>query len=86
MALLSNALAQRPLILQGTYVFATSIIASLGAITLAASEIMRQVFIISMQSFTALDISSQALVASYLGQVGPSHASILQNCQTRCLQ
>ena len=51
--------------------FATSIIASLGAITLAASEIMRQVFIISMQSFTALDISSQALVASYLGKVGP---------------
>ena len=51
--------------------FATSIISSLGAITLAASEIMRQVFIISMQSFTALDISSQALVASYLGKVGP---------------
>ena len=58
--------------------FATSIIASLGAITLAASEIMRQVFIISMQSFTALDISSQALVASYLGKVGPGHDSTLQ--------
>lgn len=30
-----------------------------------------QVFILSMQSFTALDISAQAIVASYLGRVSP---------------
>lgn len=38
---------------------------------------MLQVFIISMQSFTALDISSQALVASYLGRVSLSQETLV---------
>jgi len=62
------ALSMRSVVIMGTYVFATSLISSLGAVTMAASEIMRQVFILSVQAFTALDISSQALVASYLGK------------------
>ena len=37
------ALSMRSVIVMGTYVFATSLISSLGATTLAASEIMRQV-------------------------------------------
>lgn len=36
-------LSLRSVILMGTYVFATSIIAGIGAATLAASEIVRQV-------------------------------------------
>lgn len=36
------ALSLRSVIVMGTYVFATSMVASLGSVTLAASEIMRQ--------------------------------------------
>lgn len=50
-----------------------------------------QVFIISMQSFTALDISSQALVASYLGRVSlvdniPAETSLMQICRPHIAQ
>ena len=48
---------------------ATSMVTGLGAITMAAHEILRQVWIISIQAFMALDITAQSLVASYLGQV-----------------
>ena len=48
---------------------ATSMVTGLGAVTMAAHEILRQVWIISIQSFMALDICAQSLVASYLGQV-----------------
>lgn len=44
-------------------------VTGLGAITMAAHEILRQVWIISIQGFMALDITAQSLVASYLGQV-----------------
>ena len=37
------ALSVRSIVMMGTYVTATSLIASLGATTLAASEILRQV-------------------------------------------
>ena len=48
---------------------ATSMVTGLGAITMAAHEILRQVWILSIQAFMALDITAQSLVASYLGQV-----------------
>jgi len=48
---------------------ATSMVTGLGTITMAAHEILRQVWIISIQGFMALDICAQSLVASYLGQV-----------------
>ncbi len=48
---------------------ATSMVTGLGTITMAAHEILRQVWIISIQAFMALDICAQSLVASYLGQV-----------------
>jgi len=44
-------------------------VTGLGTITMAAHEILRQVWIISIQAFMALDICAQSLVASYLGQV-----------------
>ncbi|DBB12825.1 TPA: hypothetical protein ACH3X3_005589 [Trebouxia sp. C0006] len=47
---------------------ATSMVTGLGTITMAAHEILRQVWIISIQAFMALDICAQSLVASYLGQ------------------
>ncbi|KAL3150527.1 hypothetical protein ABBQ32_000344 [Trebouxia sp. C0010 RCD-2024] len=47
---------------------ATSMVTGLGAITMAAHEILRQVWILSIQAFMALDITAQSLVASYLGQ------------------
>ena len=48
-------------------------VTGLGSITMAAHEILRQVWIISIQSFMALDICAQSLVASYLGQVSLLH-------------
>ena len=50
-------------------VTATSMVTSLGAVTMAAHEILRQVWIISIQAFMALDICAQSMVASFLGQV-----------------
>ena len=50
-------------------VTATSMVTSLGAVTMAAHEILRQVWMISIQAFMALDICAQSMVASFLGQV-----------------
>ena len=63
------SLSARSLTVMGTYVFATTLVSSIGSTALAAHEILRQAFILSMQFFTALDISAQALVAAYLGRV-----------------
>ena len=41
----------------------------MGAVTLAAHEITRQIFIFSIQLFSALDVTAQSLVASQLGAV-----------------
>ena len=56
---------------------ATSMVTGLGEITMAAHEILRQVWILSMQSFMSLDICAQSLVASYLGQVSNPNLSRL---------
>lgn len=51
-------------------------VTSLGAVTMAAHEILRQVWIISIQAFMALDICAQSMVASYLGQVTALSAAL----------
>lgn len=43
---------------------------------MAAHEILRQVWIISIQAFMALDICAQSMVASYLGQVTALSAAL----------
>ena len=55
-------------------------VTGLGAITMAAHEILRQVWIISIQAFMALDITAQSLVASYLGQVCASYLKLSACC------
>ena len=49
--------------------YATSTVATLGPVAMATNEILRQIYILCLQAFTALDIATQALVASYLGKV-----------------
>ena len=49
--------------------YATSMVATLGPVTIASNEIMRQIYILCLQSFTALDIATQAMVATFLGKV-----------------
>lgn len=65
---------------------ATSMVTGLGAITMAAHEILRQVWIISIQGFMALDITAQSLVASYLGQVMLPEACSAVLCMKSLLQ
>lgn len=54
-----------------TFVALNLLIARLGPTAMAASEVGKQGWIVSAQSFTALDVANQALTASYLGVVGP---------------
>lgn len=49
--------------------FATTILAQLGAVALAAHEVVRSVWILAIQGFTAFDITAQTLVATHLGKV-----------------
>ncbi|KAK9836245.1 hypothetical protein WJX84_008786 [Apatococcus fuscideae] len=46
----------------------TGLVTKLGSISLAAHEIIRQVYIFSLQSFSSFDIAAQTLIASYLGR------------------
>jgi Na+-driven multidrug efflux pump len=53
----------------GVILYGTTLVSSMGATSLAAHEICRQVFIFSIQLFSALDVTAQSLVASQLGKV-----------------
>ncbi len=53
----------------GVILYGTTLVTSMGATSLAAHEICRQVFIFSIQLFSALDVTAQSLVASQLGKV-----------------
>ena len=53
----------------GVILYATTLVSRMGAATLAAHEIMRQVFIFSIQLFSALDVTAQSLVGLHLGKV-----------------
>lgn len=55
----------------GVILYGTSMVSTMGTATLAAHEISRQVFILSIQFFSCLDVTAQSLVASQLGKVRP---------------
>jgi Na+-driven multidrug efflux pump len=55
-----------------TFVALNLLIARLGPTAMAASELGKQGWILSAQSFSALDVANQALTASYLGVVRAS--------------
>lgn len=63
------ALSVRNLGTMGVILYATTLVSRMGAATLAAHEIMRQVFIFSIQLFSALDVTAQSLVGLHLGKV-----------------
>lgn len=49
-------------------VASTKLITALGAVSLGAHEIIRQIWVVSNQAFTSLDIATQSLIAFYLGR------------------
>ena len=61
-------LSTRSLLAMSTLMFATKMAAGLGAAGLAAHEIIRQIWVVSNQAFTSLDIATQSLVAFYKGK------------------
>ena len=61
-------LGTRSILAMSMLMWATKLIAGFGAVTLAAHEILRQVWVFSNQAFTCLDIATQSLVAFYLGR------------------
>ena len=61
-------LSTRSLLAMSTLIFATKMAAGLGAAGLAAHEIIRQIWVVSNQAFTSLDIATQSLVAFYKGK------------------
>ncbi|KAK9829665.1 hypothetical protein WJX72_007217 [[Myrmecia] bisecta] len=46
----------------------STMLAEMGAVTMAAHEILRQVWIFSIQAYGAFDIATQTLVATYIGK------------------
>ena len=64
------SLAVRNVTSMSVITYATSTVATLGPVAMATNEILRQIYILCLQAFTALDIATQALVATYLGKVG----------------
>ena len=63
------AVSARNVCTMGVIMAATTLVSGMGAIALAAHEITRQIFIMSVQLFSALDVTAQSLVAAQLGQV-----------------
>lgn len=79
------AVSLRNVSTMGVILYGTSLVSSMGAATLAAHEISRQVFIFSIQLFSALDVTAQSLVASQLGKVC-IHSTLAQlsRCWLHC--
>ncbi|PSC70934.1 MATE efflux family isoform A [Micractinium conductrix] len=61
-------LSTRSLLAMGMLMWATRLIAGFGAVGLAAHEILRQIWVLSNQAYTSLDIATQSLVAFHLGK------------------
>lgn len=61
-------LSTRSILAMSVLMWATKLIAGVGAIALAAHEILRQIWLFSNQAFTCLDIATQSLIAFYLGR------------------
>lgn len=73
------SLSSRNILSMVVILYATTAVSNLGAASLAAHEILRQVWVFAIQGFSALDIATQALIAVYVGQ-GMQHkaSSILK--------
>eukprot|EP00887_Chlorella_sp_A99_P007431 scaffold2.g7431.t1 len=61
-------LSTRSLLSMSMIMWATKLIAGFGAVGLAAHEILRQIWVVSNQLFTSLDIATQSLFAFYIGR------------------
>jgi Na+-driven multidrug efflux pump len=61
-------LSTRSILGMSVLLFATQLIAGFGAVSMAAHEILRQIWVFSNQAFTSLDIATQSLVAFFLGR------------------
>lgn len=68
------ALAVRNVATMSVILVGTRHVAALGAATTAAHEVMRQLYIASVQVFSALDVACQSLVATYVGGGDPASA------------
>lgn len=60
-------LSTRSILAMSTVMFATQSMAGLGAAALAAHECIRNIWVVSNQTFTSLDVATQSLVAFYIG-------------------
>jgi putative MATE family efflux protein len=68
-------LSTRSILAMSILMWSTKLIAGFGAASLAAHEILRQIWVFSNQAFTALDIATQSLVAFYLGSKDTKQAA-----------
>ncbi|KAL4526800.1 hypothetical protein Ndes2526A_g01231 [Nannochloris sp. 'desiccata'] len=72
-------LSTRSILAMSMLMWATKLIAGFGAVSLAAHEILRQIWVFSNQAFTCLDIATQSLIAFYLGRDDkPSAAAVFR--------
>jgi putative MATE family efflux protein len=72
-------LSTRSILAMSMLMWATKLIAGFGAVSLAAHEILRQIWVFSNQAFTCLDIATQSLIAFYLGRNDrPSAAAVFR--------
>lgn len=79
-------LSTRNMLAMAILMWATKLITGVGAVALAAHEILRQIWVFSNQTFTSLDIATQSLVAFYLGKGDrKSAADICQRTLALCL-
>ena len=61
------ALSVRNVSTMGVIFLGTSMVSAAGAVSLAAHEVLRQLYVVSVQAFSALDVATQSLVASFVG-------------------
>lgn len=61
------ALSVRNISTMGVIFLGTSMVSAAGAVSLAAHEVLRQLYVVSVQAFSALDVATQSLVANYIG-------------------
>ena len=72
-------LSTRSILAMSMLMWATKLIAAFGAVSLAAHEVIRIIWVMSNQAFTSLDIATQSLVAFYLGRGDRRNAAGVYN-------
>lgn len=68
------ALSVRNMSTMGVIFLGTSMVSAAGAVSLAAHEVLRQLYVVSVQAFSALDVATQSLVANFVGSGDPRSA------------